>query len=764
MTKKPIRQDGIYTPVVPPYVPPKQKIERGTAATINRAEPREKLLNISGYGEVLPVLYGEDRIGGVFIAGPVVKSGFYICAIAWSATNANGIEGVQQVIVNGLTTAISGATITHYKGTQDTVDATLSSTFTGFNQKYKGIAYSVFKIPAAGVNGVPRIEAVVRGMKITDPRTSVTSWTENPALHMYDFITNTSYGAAMTVRGITPCADYCDSLYKTLPRCRAAIYINEAHDLNVQLDMFAAYAECLWSYEGSGVFIVPDAVVAPESITDISISSITRGTLRLNGADASNVPTRVTVTHTTPSAVYSDPWPQNSVYYDAAGVTTGDLEVINSDVRLLGIHRDIEARRKCALRLKRLSVPARISFQMQGDGIAIQRGDVKRLPDMLGLGADYLVRIMSNELVSYGEYQMTAEPYREAMYDSDVEPDSGGILVPEGGILAFFGDAVPAGYTAFTSAGDRIIKGSTVSGVYNQSNIDVTFVTAHENNHTHGGLVRAGYGATDPNGYYSANDMGGGHSHNVSATLSITESPKRAGIKLIRASSALTAPIGSSVLSLIPIISSSFAESTSNLGLYLSSGSGYLINGSGHMSECSAISSAASVSSVGDHEHGRMMYAESPINPTLGALPAGNHSHTLTAKHSAALRMEHVKMAMYVAQVASTLPSQAVIGFSGITIPAGWQICAALVDKFIKISESAQAGSYSVDNGSPKVTIETDYSEHDHYTNDGVLDLVGGGVNVGTDKNYHNHSSAIPVSAEIQPNHYKLVFIEPSGE
>src|SRR5678809_728124 len=129
--KTPIRSDGILTPIVPdyvpPYVPPRQQIQRGTANRVNRAGPREKLLNVAGYGEVVPVLYGEDRVGGVFIAGPVVKSGFYICAIAWSAANEHGIEGVQQVIVNGSTAAISGATITHYKGTQTTVDATLAS-------------------------------------------------------------------------------------------------------------------------------------------------------------------------------------------------------------------------------------------------------------------------------------------------------------------------------------------------------------------------------------------------------------------------------------------------------------------------------------------------------------------------------------------------------------------------------------------------------------------------------------------------------------
>ena len=764
--KKPIRPDGIYTPVVPSYVPPRQQIQRGTASRVNRAEPREKLLNVAGYGEVLPVLYGEDRIGGVFIAGPVVKSNFYICAIAWSATNDHGIEGVQQVVINGSTAAISGATITHYKGTQTTVDATLAASFVDFAETYEGIAYTVFKIPAAGVNGVPRLEAVVRGMKIKDPRTDVVSWTENPALHMFDFVTNDKYGAGMTVRGLTECADYCDSDYQELPRCRAAIYVNESHQLDVQLDMFAAYAECLWSYEGSGVFIVPDAIVTPESIVDIPQSCITRDTLRLNSVDASSVPTRVTVTYTTPSAIYSDPWPQASVKYDASGVTTGALDVINSDIKLVGLHRDIEARRKCVLRLKRLSVPARISFQMQDEAIAIQRGDVVRLPNVLGLGADYLVRIMSNELISYGQHQITAEQYSESMYDVNVSPADDGIAIPVGGIIAYFGDGVPSGFSAFDSAGDRLLKGCALGdeGEYDQPDFSASGTTNYEALHTHIDMQNGGYGAVSPYGYYSANDFSGGHSHAVSASLSLKDSPKRAGLKLIIAGIESAAPIASAVFSTAAISSTFFSEFRESIGLYASSGNGTLINGSGDVTRCSLTVNSSTISSVPDHAHGEQMYSASPINPTSGANPSGAHSHLLTGSNTAALRMSYIRCALYVAQVAAAIPERSIIGFSGSAIPVGWKLCTDLTDRFIKISKSTDAGSKLTDNPSPSAILETDTVGHAHIMTSSVLDKAGGGDYFGTYLESHRHIATLPISSDVQPPHYKLVFIEPSGE
>jgi hypothetical protein len=41
---------------------------------------------------------------------------------------------------------------------------------------------------------VPRVEAVYRGLKCYDPRISATAWTDNPALVLYDYMTNKRYG------------------------------------------------------------------------------------------------------------------------------------------------------------------------------------------------------------------------------------------------------------------------------------------------------------------------------------------------------------------------------------------------------------------------------------------------------------------------------------------------------------------------------------------------------------------------------------------
>jgi hypothetical protein len=46
-------------------------------------------------------------------------------------------------------------------------------------------------------NGIPNISATVQGKKVYDPRTASTTWRSNPALCIYDYLTNTTYGLAV---------------------------------------------------------------------------------------------------------------------------------------------------------------------------------------------------------------------------------------------------------------------------------------------------------------------------------------------------------------------------------------------------------------------------------------------------------------------------------------------------------------------------------------------------------------------------------------
>jgi hypothetical protein len=65
------------------------------------------------------------------------------------------------------------------------------------------------------VNGIPNITAKVKGAKIFDPRNNTTAWSDNPALAIRDYLTNTEYGLGVSTSRIddttfSSAANLCD--------------------------------------------------------------------------------------------------------------------------------------------------------------------------------------------------------------------------------------------------------------------------------------------------------------------------------------------------------------------------------------------------------------------------------------------------------------------------------------------------------------------------------------------------------------------------
>jgi hypothetical protein len=65
------------------------------------------------------------------------------------------------------------------------------------NHRLQGIAYFYARLEynrEVFPQGIPTISCIVRGKKIYDPRSGSTGWTDNPALILRDYLTNTRYG------------------------------------------------------------------------------------------------------------------------------------------------------------------------------------------------------------------------------------------------------------------------------------------------------------------------------------------------------------------------------------------------------------------------------------------------------------------------------------------------------------------------------------------------------------------------------------------
>jgi len=174
------------------------------------------------------IIYGECRVGGTIVHMETSGTDNYLLH-AVIAVAGHEIEQITNVRLNdkNLTTStstISGSTVytatnseytntdndnsfssgrlVRYSiedGSQTTVNGFMNAQLAsmGTTDKFLGVAYvyiqMVFDAEKFG-GGMPGISFKVKGKKCFDPRSNSTAWTNNPALHIRDYLTNTDYG------------------------------------------------------------------------------------------------------------------------------------------------------------------------------------------------------------------------------------------------------------------------------------------------------------------------------------------------------------------------------------------------------------------------------------------------------------------------------------------------------------------------------------------------------------------------------------------
>lgn len=763
-------------PVVPPWVPPTQAIDRASASTLNNqaGSMSERTLTVAGLNSVIPVVYGEDRLAGVYIARPIVDVNGGLCmAIAWSDAAPYGIEGVQQLYVDAVLTTHQGSGnaqvyIAHYNGLQTTVDPMLSARYTGFTDTFNGVAYSAIRIPARTTGGFPNIEAVVRGRKVLDTRTNTVGFYANPALCLNDFYTH-QYGG--DVIGEEAVADRCDELVSGQPRCRIGLTIRTAAQIDTHIETLAAYAECLWGYRGEALLLVPDAPVTAPALV-LEEKDIREGSWEPSGADRTQIPTSVTITYILPT-ITGDPWEEKDARSELAGVTDGTIDDIGSTVSMPGIHRGNEAARKALMRLRRLQITGRVAFQMHDNGIQVEVGDVIELPaNFRGMGSRW-IRVLSNQMVGLGLYQITGELYSASVYE-DTAPIVTGIL-PVGAIIPVATGAVPAGFVRFTAADGRYIKGWTTNGVTGgTTSWTVTAVTTMAGMHS--GTAFAGPAATGGGGGgTAASNSAGlpdtlGHNHTFSISLNISNSadkPPSRDVIWIKNVSETQIPTNCAVLAAGELLSNTMQPI---------SWAGRIISSAATASDYGATFprnySGAVTSYAGQHQHSNLNFTGKPGVSFYQRIstPAGGHVHGVSGQFF--LEVKGTNLAFYQAMVTSDVVPGTIVGWetSSGAIPSGWRLCDGtggspnLVDRFIFSSNPSSAGTST--GTVNRLTINgtmTQAGAHRHDTTGGLNFEDTGSYLHRSEEGLHSHAFSTITPAVAELPYYTLMFIEYTG-
>lgn len=411
-------------------IPPARSVNGAAAGTADRQ------LAVAGSRTVVPLTYGEDRLGARILNVLPAASGSTTLLVQclWGFAG----DGVLDVRLNDQALP-AGATVTSYTGGQATADAALVSAFAAqgitYSDTLNGYQYSVVALPMRSVEGSLSISARIRGRRLYDPRKDSTvpggagvhrlnnpatwEWSDCPALADADFLASSTYGCGRTVNWVSviAAADANDLLVGAPQEKRRVIgvsFISPAPVAQIA-DALRAYAGCWHVPGGQGIRLVPDVDSAPVA----TFSHDAGGILAMDPLtlrDIGDAPTAVEVLYTDTRAI---PWREGSATASVAGAGTS-LPWRLSQVRLPGIQRYSQALREATERLNKLTLQGiTTGVDVFDDGIAIEEGDVVALTHPVGLTARPF-RVVAPAMVGPGRWRLTVVEHSASAYSTSV--------------------------------------------------------------------------------------------------------------------------------------------------------------------------------------------------------------------------------------------------------------------------------------------------------------------------------------------------------
>lgn len=731
---------------------------------------RERQATVAAAGAPHRLIYGRARLGGrIFAFGKIGTD--WVFGYEWCLGE---IEQIESLWLNDA--ALPGGVLhTNYLGTlTQTPDPWLVSAIAGYNDPlidttitgaHVGIAYTVLRIPAS-VEGFPRLQAVIKGKKVYDPRTGLVAYTENPALHAGDLVSSTAYGMGRAVSDLDVAADNCDVLLQgTDPRCRMGLVLSDPRRTKDYVDLIAEYAEMFWVEDGGSIRFIPDAPVA-EPAGIIGVGDYVRGSLRIESRDLGDAPSVVETSYVD-TAGGGEPWKEVTASASLPGVSEGLVPRVPTTARMDGIGRFSEAFRKSLRRLRRAAVPNVARWDTFDLGIRAQIGVVFRLlvPER---GVDLWVRVTGVSMTQPGRYSVEGSQYSPDLYPDDVISPGGTTPVPIGAMALLRSGDVPGGWELVPEAVDRMLIGAgdgrdagTTGG---STAIALSGNTSLAGAHSVGGggdPIRAPAGGGDP-GTGSVGVMFGSEpDHQHAYTGAGTHTPRQARYRLIKKVSGVETllPANCLALGLGNIYNPAIFQVVERDGCFVAGGAAAAEAGT------ATATCAVTTTTNGMHDHNltNVQAANDVVFPEgYGALASsGGHAHnfTLTLPYTP----PHVKCGLFGGQydfpatVGMIFPHVGDLG----DLPTDWQLCDGtngtpdMTGKFLKIDSTGMgvevAGAHSMTYSS-----NTNSVSHSHFsgiTAYGYVPVSGGG------HGYSSHLHTVSGALSFMPPYMAVNFI-----
>jgi len=426
-TKPSVAVNNPSPTIIPTYPPNTGVVSAGTINSATSQQPREwQLASIAAVGQVIPLVYGEYQVSAKYLDAFVYGSTIYL-VILWALGACVGVQKITDSNGDALPNAV---TMRHYDGSQTTVDARLKTAFEAvkklpFNANLNRRAYSVFEIGTAANVDPSNFKADIKGMRLFDPRSATQSvddpatwqWSDNAALCLADFISNTRYGWGKKLdwASVADAADYCDEIVGGNKRWTLNYAIIERQSTMQLIELLRAYAHCWVKRRGDIVRLIPDRPGAVDfSLTQAQVI----GTPQIVRRGVEALPTVVIVSYTDKTKQQEQDFP---AYAHMPGTHEGTLRWAESKVTMPGINTYQEAMREATERLLKLQHgDTEINANIRDIGIELEAGDLVQIPHPT-YPEGKIYRLTANPaLIGAAKYKINGVEYQPEAYSNDV--------------------------------------------------------------------------------------------------------------------------------------------------------------------------------------------------------------------------------------------------------------------------------------------------------------------------------------------------------
>lgn len=393
-----------------------------------------------GTVEYLPVIYGTHRTGGIVVYAETLTGHLYQVTTLCEGD----IDGFDSVLIDNVDSGdakFTAALYTEYlaTGTSNQVVPAGFLAGTGANGKQPpgwtsehqllSTAYvaNIFKFDRDIYPGQPVVTAVLRGRNILDFRINATAYSTNPALVIYDYLTNTRYGSGIpateidTSGSFTMAANYYDQLVDYGNGNQKRFEMNARLDTSKRridlLDELTKACSSALVFSGGLWKLIPFKVEATHSYS-FSEDNIVGG-IEVQRTGKRFKKNRVNVQFLNPNKNWQ---PDLAIVESASFLADDDNEDLVLEMELDHVTDYYQANYTGQLALAQSRMDTKISFTAPHEAIRIEMMDVVSVTHAHYGWSARLFRVTGISLNPDATVMISAEAYDEDVYDITLAP------------------------------------------------------------------------------------------------------------------------------------------------------------------------------------------------------------------------------------------------------------------------------------------------------------------------------------------------------